>query len=351
MPPDRGRVHDPDTYLDGTKIQLLVCVLMTLCSFLISHVVQPVPDGDNGTKPGYNHPLFIAWVCTSIFVLYLPIYYLRQKFRNRKGAPHEESRLLHNSNEGQESVQTERLSVLEIAKLAAPFSFLWYSTNACIDAALVMTSVSSLTMCFASGALWSLLIGAAFGVEKMSALKLLSALATMCGVAMVVSGDAQSDKGSFAFFAYGTSKTTGNLLALLSAIGYASFLVYFRKVVGVKPVPLMLFFGLVGLICILFFTPILVIANLHANPTPWTWTMGLLILGDASSSFVADFLNVKALLKTSTLVATLATTLTVPLAVAGDLLLGTELGGWRMALGAFIIIFSFIFTSVREALR
>jgi hypothetical protein len=43
-----------------------------------------------------------------------------------------------------------RVGVIATWKLAAPFSLLWYITNACIDAALALTTVSSMTLCFSS---------------------------------------------------------------------------------------------------------------------------------------------------------------------------------------------------------
>ena len=96
----------------------------------------------------YAHPrrfCGVAGLCTSSFVAYLPWHYLCEWWKSRPSGD-EAALLLPPSTDS----ATRRLGVVATWKLAAPFSLLWYICNACIDSALVLTTVSSMTLCFSS---------------------------------------------------------------------------------------------------------------------------------------------------------------------------------------------------------
>lgn len=308
------------------------------CSFLISGVVRRSPDKGPEEQDTFNHPLVIAWLCTSVFMFYLPLRAVLKRVKHAPTAGEEREPLL-----GEDDSESLELGVGETWRKAAPFSVLWFATNACIDAALSLTSVSSMTLCFSTAGLWTLLIGAAFGIEELTLGKLAASLLTITGVALVCKGDALNASEGTMY---------GNVLAMTAALGYASFLVYYRVRLAGEKVSLMLFFGLVGATSFLFFTPIVLLLEYrHGIHIPRNPRLLLCLAGDVWFSFAADYLNVKAMMQTSALVATLATTMTVPLAILGDFVLGTQLGGWRSGLGAVVIVISFLFTTVKESLR
>lgn len=62
----------------------------------------------------------------------------------------------------------------------------------------------------------------------------------------------------------------------------------------------------------------------------------------ASITFISDVLYMLAMLKTSPLAVTLGLSLTIPVAVVGDLFKGTELGGPSALIGAALVLGSFV---------
>jgi solute carrier family 35 protein F5 len=58
-------------------------------------------------------------------------------------------------------------------------------------------------------------------------------------------------------------------------------------------------------------------------------------------TFSSDILYVIGMLKTGPVTATLALSLTIPLAVVGDVFKGTELGGVQTFVGGFLVLASF----------
>lgn len=57
---------------------------------------------------------------------------------------------------------------------------------------------------------------------------------------------------------------------------------------------------------------------------------------------VSDVLYLRAMLMTSPLAVTLGISLTIPLAMAGDIYRGTQLGGWKIYLGGALVLVSFV---------
>lgn len=168
-------------------------------------------------------------------MFYLPLRAVLKRVKHAPTAGEEREPLL-----GEDDSESLELGVGETWRKAAPFSVLWFATNACIDAALSLTSVSSMTLCFSTAGaawpfarlgirllnilrgwigLWTLLIGAAFGIEELTLGKLAASLLTITGVALVCKGDALNASEGTMY---------GNVLAMTAALGYASFLVYYR---------------------------------------------------------------------------------------------------------------------------
>ena len=127
----------------------------------------------------------------------------------------------------------------------------------------------------------------------------------MCGVALVCWGDAAATE-SLSLGLVQSSRTLGNLMAIMAALGYASFLTYYRTRMEGVPVScvqifsvrsdcavddvprLPLFFGLVGATSLIVYTPILVAFNYQDGvPIPGSSTVVLCLAGDVAFSFAA----------------------------------------------------------------
>lgn len=104
-----------------------------------------------------------------------------------------------------------------------------------------------------------------------------------------------------------------------------------------------LFFGFVGAFNIIAMWPVgLILSMTSVEPFEWpsdslTW-IGILV--NMSITFVSDFAYLLAMLKSSPLLATVGLSLTIPLAVAGDLVRGSHSGGLQADVGSVIVLVS-----------
>lgn len=73
-----------------------------------------------------------------------------------------------------DSKDTSKLSTIETVKLSFAFCFLWFFANYTTNASLAYTSVASSTILSSMSGLFTLGIGALFGVEKLSISKVIA---------------------------------------------------------------------------------------------------------------------------------------------------------------------------------
>lgn len=125
---------------------------------------------------------------------------------------------------------------------------------------------------------------------------------------------------------------------------YAVYVTLLKLRIGSEDrVSMPLFFGFVGAFNILAMWPVgLVLSLTSIEPFEWpsdtlTW-IGILV--NMSITFVSDFAYLLAMLKSSPLLATVGLSLTIPLAVAGDLIRGSHSGGAQADLGSVIVLVS-----------
>lgn len=160
----------------------------------------------------------------------------------------------------------------------------------------------------------------------------------------------------------------GDALALGSALAYAFYVILLKvRIKNENRVSMTLFFGFVGLFNIFLIWPVGFVLH-FTQIEVWEWPHGgklwtsiainaaitfvslplfdLLILRYSLTLWVkkkvSDALYLKAMLMTSPLAVTLGISLTIPLAVAGDVLRGTELGGWKVYLGGALVLGGFL---------
>lgn len=136
----------------------------------------------------------------------------------------------------------------------------------------------------------------------------------------------------------------GDALALLSAFCYAVYVTLLKVRIGEEErVSMPLFFGFVGAFNIAAMWPFgLVLHFTGIEPFAWpsngmTWAgVGV----NMAITFVSDMCYLIAMLKSSPLVATIGLSLTIPLAVAGDIARGSHSGGVQADLGALLVLVS-----------
>ncbi|KAK3811693.1 MAG: hypothetical protein JOS17DRAFT_762826 [Linnemannia elongata] len=225
------------------------------------------------------------------------------------------------------------LSHREIAELSFTFCILWFAANWATNASLAYTTVASSTILASMSGFFTLAIGAILKTESFSTLKLIAVCASVAGVALVSESDRSETNDLLLDPKAPIAPLFGDFLALMSAMFYGCYTVLLKvKIQNESRVNMSLFFGFVGLFNIVLLWPMFGVLHwtgvepfeLPAD-TKVVWMIGInAIVG----TFVSDYLWLLSMLMTSPLVVTLGLSLTIPLALLGDVV------GYGRVLGA-----------------
>lgn len=343
--PDNS-LHPRQKWILGLINLATVVIFWVLSSFLVNAVVE----GDT-----YRKPFLITYINTSCFCFYL-IPYLRienltlSQFWDKFTEEYQYSRINNNKTEqslignygsgdslndledqimevNDSSLTQDELNVniYETAKLSIQFIVLWFSANFVTNASLSYTSVASQTILSSTSSFFTLIIGFIASVERINQNKIMGILLSFAGVMIVTKADTDdnnlnNDKSALLIF-------WGNVLALSGALLYGVYTILLKLKITVpnskkeRNLNTHLFFGFVGLFCLVFAWPLLIalhylgIEKFEAPPTSSvTW----LILSNAAITFVSDFCWCNAVLLTSPLTVTVGLSMTIPLAMVGD---------------------------------
>ncbi|GAA5797517.1 hypothetical protein HPULCUR_002905 [Helicostylum pulchrum] len=247
------------------------------------------------------------------------------------------------------STDTSKLSTMETVKLSFTFCFLWFFANYTTNASLAYTNVASSTIISSMSGLFTLGIGALFGVEKLSILKIVSVSLSFGGVVIVSYSDQLSkpDSNGFAI----PAPLIGDLLALCGAFFYGCYTTILKlKIVDESRIDMPLFFGFVGAFNVLLmwpFFPILHYIGLEEFQLPYSISIWMMILLNAFiGTFLSDYLWLLSMLMTSPLVVTLGISLTIPLALVGDVVFKHFMPGLQYAIGATLVVVGFLIVNM-----
>lgn len=351
----------------------LVIVLWVLSSFLISLIFE---------DDSYRKPFFITYINTAAFIFYLfptakavmgnykatgHANVHRELIMEEEGTRGDTSRivdanspLLTNIEAGTQAIQKPRLTLYETIKLSAEFCILWFTANLVTNASLAFTSVASQTILSTTSSFFTLFIGALCHVESLSRSKILGSFISFIGIIMVTRTDSrQRYKTGIADISGNNNDPSGddndtvrlllgNLLALAGAVLYGVYSTLLKREVGDETrVNMKIFFGFVGLFNLLFLWPSLIVLNFFGwEPfeLPKDPKVIIIILLNCLITFVSDFCWAKAMLLTSPLTVTVGLSITIPLAMFGDVLFKHKtmpvlyLFGAALILGSFFII-------------
>lgn len=160
---------------------------------------------------------------------------------------------------GLEKPAADKLTLRETGLLSLEFCMLWFCANYFASACLEYTSVGSVTILTSTSSVWTLIFCAAMRVESFSARKLAGVLASLAGVVLIssvdLSGKSDEDRGSFPHKSQ-ASIAVGDGMAFFSAIVYGLYVTVMKRRVGDEDrVNMPLFFGLVGLLNLIFLWP------------------------------------------------------------------------------------------------
>lgn len=330
-----------------------------------SYIVQSVVDG--GVSP-----FLITYICNSLFVVYIPIvefarYFedsidnLWSKLKGKDGAdlqqladlesvnllerseregsaasPQSEGHVTSNANF---PIHTElavadcskgldakgrwtRARTARVSMLVCPF---WFLAQLTFNLSLRYTTVTSNTILSSTSTLFTFLVALVFLGETFTWLKLISVLLCISGTIIVSLADSGSTLNAIA-----TNPLLGDFLSIVSAGLYAVYITLIRKKLpdekeGQGQVSMAQFLGFLGLFNMLFFLPVVLVLN-FAKLEPFhtlTWEqVGLIVGKGLLDNVLSDYLWAKAILLTTTTVATAGLTIQVPIAALVDTLTG-----------------------------
>uniref|UniRef100_U9SJ68 EamA domain-containing protein n=1 Tax=Rhizophagus irregularis (strain DAOM 181602 / DAOM 197198 / MUCL 43194) TaxID=747089 RepID=U9SJ68_RHIID len=333
-------------YAIGILTLLCVVFIWVGSSFLMNNIFA---------NQKYNKPFIITYTCTASFSLYL-LYFICNKKRHID----KQSERSLNSNDGMNvnnhphidphdvlssMHDEEKLTTRQVAELGFTFCILWFAANWSTNASIAYTSVASSTILSSTSGLFTLIIGSLFGVEKFTLIKLAAVLISIFGVFLISNGDEfSSDEPGDDI---PTNPLFGNLLALMGAFFYGCYTILLKlRIQNESHVNMPLFFGFVGIFNVILLSPIFPLLHftgleqfeLPPNITIWT----MIAINALIGTFLSDYLWLLAVLLTSPLTATLGLSLTIPIALIGDIFFKGLVMSKEYWLGVFMIVGGFL---------
>ncbi|XP_031278344.1 thiamine-repressible mitochondrial transport protein THI74 isoform X2 [Pistacia vera] len=217
-----------------------------------------------------------------------------------------------------------RTRVAKVSLLICPF---WFLAQLTFNLSLKYTTVTSNTILSSASSLFTFLFSLAFLGEKFTWVKLISVLLCMAGTIIVSLGDSKS---STSLGATASIPLLGDILALVSAGLYAVYITLIRKKLPDDDgksgqASMALFLGYLGLFNLIIFLPIALILNFTKLEACHSLTLeqfGLVVGKGLLDNVLSDYLWAKAVLLTTTTIATAGLTIQVPLAAIVDSLTG-----------------------------
>ncbi|XP_021763444.1 thiamine-repressible mitochondrial transport protein THI74-like [Chenopodium quinoa] len=214
-----------------------------------------------------------------------------------------------------------RSRVARVSLLICPF---WFLAQLTFNLSLKYTTVTSNTILSTSSSLFTFMLSLAFLGEKFTWLKLMGVLLCMGGTIIVSLGDKEAGKGVI-----NSNPILGDILSLSSAGLYAVYITLIRKKLPDDEksgqVSMAQFLGYLGFFNMVIFLPVVLVLQLAKVEffTTFTWKQFGLIIGKGLlDNVLSDYLWAKAVLLTTTTVATAGLTIQVPLAALVDTLVG-----------------------------
>ncbi|XP_063285203.1 solute carrier family 35 member F5 [Pelobates fuscus] len=256
------------------------------------------------------------------------------------------SRMSHITVRDGESVLRSigKLSVCQVAKISFFFCFVWFLANYSYQEALSETQVAIVNVISSTSGLFTLILASVFpsnSGDRFTLSKLLAVVLSIGGVVLVtLSGSEKSlDKD-----------TIGSLWSLAGAMLYAVYIVMIkRKVDREDKLDIPMFFGFVGLFNLLLLWPgffLLHYTGFEAFEFPSKLVWAYLVVNGLIGTVLSEFLWLWGCFLTSSLIGTLALSLTIPLSIIADICMQKVRFSWVFFVGAVPVFISFFIVTL-----
>ncbi|PUU76542.1 hypothetical protein B9Z19DRAFT_1066533 [Tuber borchii] len=220
---------------------------------------------------------------------------------------------------------------------------------------LKWTSVASATILSSTSSIFTLVLSALLRIERFTWTKFLAVMLSLAGVSLISSVDlTPSSSPSPA----SEGKTPGeillgDLMALMGAFSYGVYTILLKVRIGHESrISMTRFLGFVGLFNFLGLWPGIIIlhyAGVEKFEVPPDARVWWIVVINASITPISDYCWVYAMLLTTPLIVTVGLSLTIPLALLGQMLV---LGVWSSGvywIGAALVFVAFLFVNRESA--
>ncbi|GLT29641.1 hypothetical protein SLA2020_044940 [Shorea laevis] len=327
----------------------------------------------------YRHPFALAYLATSFLALHLPIAFMKNwivrivrdgfcRGRKRKkesaskssansSPKHEKSvgnfEIEHQGNSAnkdccdpinictkedgffrqkgfmEELERDKKLTTKELAAFGFCIAPVWFFTEYLQNAALARTDVARATLLSSTSAFFTLLISATLGEDSVNAVKVISVVISIGGVAVTTLGNTWASEDSQSCpNINGNHSLQGDLFAILSAMTYALSSVLLKKFSGKggEKVELQKLFGYIGLFTLVaLWWPVWPLIGIGiepelALPHSANKVEKIIVINSFFGSFLSDNFWGLGVVWTFPLVAAPGCSLTIPFAMLEDMM-------------------------------
>ncbi|XP_075843880.1 solute carrier family 35 member F5 isoform X2 [Microtus pennsylvanicus] len=342
----------------GIVILLLVDVIWVASSELTSYVFTQ-----------YNKPFFSTFAKTSMFVLYLLGFIIwkpwRQQctrgFRGKPAAFFADPEGYFAACTADTSVSSslseplyvpvkfhdlpsEKLESTNIGTEKAPKKSRWFLANLSYQEALSDTQVAIVNILSSTSGLFTLILAAVFpsnSGDRFTLSKLLAVILSIGGVVLVNLSGSEKSAGR---------DTIGSIWSLAGAMLYAVYIVMIkRKVDREDKLDIPMFFGFVGLFNLLLLWPgffVLHYTGFEDFEFPNKVVLLCIVINGLIGTVLSEFLWLWGCFLTSSLIGTLALSLTIPLSIIADMCMRKVQFSWLFFAGAIPVFFSFFIVTL-----
>jgi solute carrier family 35 protein F5 len=233
----------------------------------------------------------------------------------------------------------------------------WFLANWTYAASLLYTSITSSTVLASTGSLFTFLFAVLTKDENFGSIKLLGVILGVCGSCLTTLQDTHSSPASSSLNSTGgiddaqsslNNPLLGDLLGLMSAIGYGAYAVQTRLLCphDESLYSMQRLLGYIGLLNLVVLSPIafwLLLGRVELSAVVF-W---FLVVKGLFDNVLSDYLWLRAVILINATVATVGLGLTIPLAFASDVMLGkTDVLTPGTILGALTVLAGFVLVNV-----